>query len=208
MTYYEKLENNIVYFKGVIPNYQEIIDVAEKTNSPAVTEWETWYAYGSKSEYGEIKYLKRKEIKNITDDEQKTNSLFIIDSLTDKMIECSKKYAELFSIDQKELDFAASVIKNEQTTIGLYKYFENASMGPHVDFNDENNYLAYTIVVYLNDDYEGGELYFNDFDIKVKPQAGSIMMYPSFAPYRHESLKIKSGRKMLITHHWRSFDHK
>ena len=208
MTYYEKLEDNIVYFKGVIPNYQEIIDLAEKTSTPAVTAWETWYANGSKSEYGEIKNLKRKEIKNITDLKEKNNSLFVIDSLTDKMIECSQKYAEIFNIDKQELDFAASVIKNEQTTIGLYKYFEDAHMGPHVDFNDENDYLAYTIVVYLNDNYEGGELYFNDFDIKVKPQAGSIMMYPSFAPYTHESLKIQKGRKMLITHHWRSFEHK
>jgi predicted 2-oxoglutarate/Fe(II)-dependent dioxygenase YbiX len=75
-------------------------------------------------------------------------------------------------------------------------------MGSHVDFNEDNYYLAYTIVVYLNDDYEGGELYFNDLDIKIKPQAGSIIMYPSSSPYSHQSLKVLKGRKMLITHHW------
>ena len=207
MTYYEKLEDNIVYFKGVIPNYQEIIDIAEKTNTAAVTSWEIWYPHASTSKRGEIKYLKRNEIQNIVDLKDRENSLFVIDSLTDKMIECSTKYAEIFSIDKKELDFAASVLKNERTTIGLYKYFENADMGPHVDFNDESNYLAYTIVIYLNDNYEGGELHFNEFDIKVKPQAGSIIMYPSFAPYVHESLRITKGRKMLVTHHWRSYDH-
>ena len=77
-------------------------------------------------------------------------------------------------------------------------------MGPHVDYNEDNNYLEYTIVVYLNDDYEGGELYFNEFDIKLKPKAGSIVMYPSTFPYTHESLEVLKGRKCLITHHWRN----
>ena len=71
----------------------------------------------------------------------------------------------------------------------------------HADHGPAYN-TTVSVVVYLNDDYEGGELYFNDLDIKIKPQAGSIIMYPSSAPYSHQSLKVLKGRKMLITHHW------
>jgi hypothetical protein len=204
---YKKLENNIVYFESVIPNYQELIDIAEKTETEALTGWNAWCAYGSTAEYGEIKYLSRKKLNDVKNKEEKNNSAFVIDSLINVMAECAKKYAEIYNIDKNHLDFAVDVLNNENTKIGIYKYFENADMGPHVDFNDENDYLAYTIVVYLNDNYEGGELYFNEFDIKVKPKAGSVMMYPSFKPYVHESLTVTKGRKMLITHHWRSFDH-
>ena len=120
------------------------------------------------------------------------------------MILCARKYAEIFNIDSNKVDYAANILKENETEIGIYKYFEGQSMGPHVDYNEDNNYLEYTIVVYLNDDYEGGELYFNEFDITLKPKAGSIVMYPSTFPYTHESLKVIKGRKCLITHHWRN----
>jgi predicted 2-oxoglutarate/Fe(II)-dependent dioxygenase YbiX len=118
------------------------------------------------------------------------------------MSECAIEYADIFNIDRDALYYAVSLLTDPRTTMGINKYDEGAFMGSHVDFNEDNYYLAYTIVVYLNDDYEGGELYFNDLDITIKPEAGSIIMYPSSAPYAHQSLKVLKGRKMLITHHW------
>jgi predicted 2-oxoglutarate/Fe(II)-dependent dioxygenase YbiX len=67
--------------------------------------------------------------------------------------------------------------------------------------------LLYTVIVYLNDDYDGGELYFKNFDIKIKPKAGSIVIFPSVKPYIHESLPVLTNRKMLITHYWSNMEH-
>ena len=120
------------------------------------------------------------------------------------MILAIKEYGNIFNIDQSKIQYASNILLEDETEIGIYKYFEGQSMGSHVDYNEDNNYLEYTIVIYLNDDYEGGELYFSEFDIKLKPKAGSIVMYPSSFPYLHESLKITKGRKSLITHHWRN----
>jgi hypothetical protein len=50
-------------------------------------------------------------------------------------------------------------------------------------------------VIYLNDDYEGGELWFPYLDIKFKPQAGDIILFPSTFIYAHSSLKVTSGTK-------------
>jgi Rps23 Pro-64 3,4-dihydroxylase Tpa1-like proline 4-hydroxylase len=206
MTEYKKIEDKIVYFESTILDYQKIIDVFEKTQTSAVTDWTPWYAYGEspKIQYGEIKKLKRGKLKEVLDEEKRKDSLFVIDRLVDSMIECARKYAEIFSIDNKKTEYAVNILKENETEIGIYKYFEGQTMGPHVDYNEDNNYLEYTIVVYLNDDYEGGELYFNEFDIKLKPKAGSIVMYPSTFPYTHESLEVLKGRKCLITHHWRN----
>ncbi len=72
-------------------------------------------------------------------------------------------------------------------------------MGPHQDMVDPNRDTI-TISVYLNDEYEGGEIAVveGDLNIAIKAKAGSIVIFPS--NYRHESRLLKSGRKMLITH--------
>lgn len=198
----ERPETNIVYFKGVIKNYQEIIDAIESLSNDAVSEWRPWNGHGSSTRYGDIKDVRKDKIVEINSDKDRAKAAFAINCLTNKMSECAIEYADIFNIDRDALYYAVSLLTDPRTTMGINKYDEGAFMGSHVDFNEDNYYLAYTIVVYLNDDYEGGELYFNDLDITIKPEAGSIIMYPSSAPYAHQSLKVLKGRKMLITHHW------
>ena len=198
----ERPETNIVYFKGVIKNYQEIIDAIESLSNDAVSDWRPWNGHGSSTRYGDIKDVRKDKIVEINSDKDRAKAAFAINCLTNKMSECAIEYADIFNIDRDALYYAVSLLTDPRTTMGINKYDEGAFMGSHVDFNEDNYYLAYTIVVYLNDDYEGGELYFNDLDIKIKPEAGSIIMYPSSAPYAHQSLKVLKGRKILITHHW------
>lgn len=198
----ERPEENIVYFKGVIKNYQEIIDAIESLSNDAITEWRPWNGHGTDTRYGDIKDVRKDKIVEINSDKDRAKAAFAVTCLTSKMAECAIEYANIFNIDREALYYAVSLLTDPRTTMGINKYDEGAFMGSHVDFNEDNYYLAYTIVVYLNDDYEGGELYFNELDITIKPEAGSIIMYPSSAPYSHQSLKVLKGRKMLITHHW------
>ncbi len=198
----ERPETNIVYFKGAIKNYQEIIDAIESLSNDAVSDWRPWNGHGSSTRYGDIKDVRKDKIVEINSDKDRAKAAFAINCLTNKMSECAIEYADIFNIDRDALYYAVSLLTDPRTTMGINKYDEGAFMGSHVDFNEDNYYLAYTIVVYLNDDYEGGELYFNDLDITIKPEAGSVIMYPSSAPYSHQSLKVLKGRKILITHHW------
>lgn len=46
---------------------------------------------------------------------------------------------------------------------------------------------------YLNDDYEGGELYFTDTGVCIKPQKNSIIMMESQAP--HGVLPVTKGKR-------------
>jgi len=58
---------------------------------------------------------------------------------------------------------------------------------------------AVSAVVYLNDDYEGGEIFFPRLDnLKVKPGFGDIAIFPSNYMYEHASLPMKSGTKYCV----------
>ena len=53
-------------------------------------------------------------------------------------------------------------------------------------------------VGYLNDDYEGGELIFPRFDLKIKPEPGDLVVFPSTFIYEHSSEPIINGDKYSV----------
>ena len=65
---------------------------------------------------------------------------------------------------------------------------------------DHGPYYVCTIsaVIYLNDDYEGGEIEFTRHGLVVKPEAGDIIVFPSNFVYEHSSLEVISGTKYSV----------
>lgn len=57
-------------------------------------------------------------------------------------------------------------------------------------------------VLYLNTDYEGGEIYFPDHDIKLKPEAGTLVWFPGTAEYLHGVQPVTQGRRITIASFW------
>jgi hypothetical protein len=56
-----------------------------------------------------------------------------------------------------------------------------------------------SIVVYLNDDYEGGEIWFPRLDnLTIKPKTGDIVVFPSTYIYEHASQDMISGTKYSV----------
>jgi hypothetical protein len=85
------------------------------------------------------------------------------------------------------------------------------SLQYHTDthhFNEDSPGLkfAVTCTMYLNDDYEGGEISFLDEStgkiIKYKPKAGDVLVFPSGEPYYHGTHKVLSGDRYIIRTWW------
>lgn len=79
----------------------------------------------------------------------------------------------------------------------LLKYSDNQYYGKHYD-GTSYNHRALSAICYLNDDYDGGELEFVNFKIKIKPQAGMLILFPSSFAYSHIAHPIVSGTKYAI----------
>jgi len=56
-----------------------------------------------------------------------------------------------------------------------------------------------SIVGYLNDDFEGGETFFDRQNIKVKPKAGSAIVFPAGYTHPHQALPVLRGHKYAFT---------
>lgn len=71
----------------------------------------------------------------------------------------------------------------------------------HFQVHSDHGY-SYTCVLssvgYLNDDYDGGELYFDKFNIKIKPKSGDLYLFPSSFIYSHAALPVNEGVKYSI----------
>ncbi len=106
----------------------------------------------------------------------------------------------LRSIYQKTSDLLsvpAECIENLQ----IVRYAEGQEFKVHFDSN-KGNARVHTLLVYLNDAFEGGETYFPEIDLKVKPRKGRMLYFLNRdAGYRnipfsaHAGLAVRNGIK-------------
>ena len=79
----------------------------------------------------------------------------------------------------------------------LLKYTENNFLEWHID-DGASNRSRVSMLYYLNDDYEGGELEFANFDGLIKPKKGDIIIFPSSFAYKHRVRKVTKGVRYVI----------
>lgn len=97
-------------------------------------------------------------------------------------------------------DYTSEPLQMESFT--LVRYTEGQFFGEHSDEVEGLN-RKLSIVIYLNDDYEGGEIYFRNLNLTIKPRANSLVMFPSTEEFVHEAKPVLSGTKYAITSFWR-----
>jgi hypothetical protein len=102
-----------------------------------------------------------------------------------------------------------NITMNYREAVNFVKYGKDEHFDVHSDHGDQYT-CTVSSVMYLNDDYEGGELYFKNFDYKYKPCAGDIVISPANYIYAHASLPVKSGIKYaaVTMYDWNDKFHK
>lgn len=74
----------------------------------------------------------------------------------------------------------------------LMRYGIGQKFDKHMD--DHFNYpRRISLIYYANDAYEGGELEFDQFKLKIKPSKGQLVLFPSSYVYSHTVHPVTSG---------------
>lgn len=61
-----------------------------------------------------------------------------------------------------------------------------------------------SLLIYLNDGYEGGTLRFDHFDYTLRPRAGMLVFFPSDSRYLHQAMPVTSGQRFAVVS-WAAF---
>lgn len=196
------LEYNIIYWENAISYPEELVGfINELDQQPEsytrIPKWASWHASNDVDTiYGTEKFIEVANLKKPTGNNAiDMKTLYVVNSLTMAVEMCAQRFAEAKQMDKSE-------IKLDLRNIPLKKYNTGQGMGPHYDGQDGDTNLRYSMVTYLNDDYEGGELHFRNQNITIKPKAGSLVLFPSQQPYEHESKPVTKGEKYMFTSHW------
>lgn len=194
-------ENNIWYWENALSfpveltQFIEDIDLVPESY-PRISKWENWIASNDDDTvYGATKIINTQALKQSTgSDMVDKRTLYIANSLSMGFEMCYDRYIDGHRLDKSKYDLPLNQIP-------IKKWNQDQYMGPHFDGQDGNSKLAFSLVAYLNDDYEGGEIHFKDHNVTIKPKAGSMIMFPSQLPYVHEVKPIISGTRYMSPAH-------
>ena len=108
--------------------------------------------------------------------------------------------------DIYEAQFAAVEDYRKDYNIMPLKYWEAFNFikyGPGQHFKEHHDHgysynCTVSLVAYVNDDYEGGELYFRLQGLNIQAQAGDLYIVPSNFMYPHQAMPVHSGTKYSI----------
>lgn len=92
--------------------------------------------------------------------------------------------------------FETSVVQDEGLNVLKYEGADNYTY--HVDASWDM-YRTISALIYLNPNkYEGGHTHFKYFDLSVKPENPSIVLFPSNYLYLHSAKPVTKGRKYVV----------
>lgn len=158
----EVLHDKIYYYTDAINDFDTFmatIDELDNIGSPdgVVNNWDLWTSSNDKSFIYGVTKTYNADVINKLDDPIKEKMSYIYNSVMDTFNRVSKDFAEALGDTDEPRIFPVFNIK---------KYNENVYMGSHFDQLDGDKTLRYSLVMYLNDDCEGGEISFQlkDYD--------------------------------------------
>ena len=198
---YNVLDLGLVYYRNVIPDAARTIklinELSDKvkatgqTNS-AVSDWVPWIDDHMDKPFCYKFNIYRHELID-NNDPYRDELLAIADSLYGSLDKVWDHYSnELYP-------WAGRVVKSEEPGDGVLRYEQDGGHLPaHQDLGVSSRMVS--TVSYLNDNYSGGEIEFQHSGVKIKPEAGSIVIFPSNYLCVHEVMPVTSGTRYAMPH--------
>lgn len=159
----EILHQKVYYYTDAIENFDKFmstlneLDTMEYDDTSKLNVWQTWTSSNNQDTiYGETKVFDPNAIAKFGGSVGE-KSKYIYDAVINTFYNVCKDYAEAMGDFDEPRLFPMFNIK---------KYYTGMAMGAHFDQLDGDKTLRYSLVMYLNDDCEGGEISFQlkDYD--------------------------------------------
>lgn len=209
------LNREIVYpkvnvYRNALSNHKDLLQILKESekNIPEdslFTEWKDWYGLGIMMNLG-LPTNRKPTITNSNHPIIKDQEKFLND-VANIFFQTTDHYINEWDIDISGWQYSGlSVCK-----YNISREDQELAMTYHTDYYGPGRdrpglKFGITCTVYLNDDYDGGEISFLHMDtgdiIDYKPKAGDIVVFPSDEPYYHGVKGIHGDNKYFIRIFW------
>lgn len=194
---FEILAPGMVYYKNAIANPDLLIDTLELIQTKLsngikseAKQWHEWNGANPDIEKFCHRYFIVEPSKVNENDPLYKEIAFIYNGVFNGINNAFEHYSN------KMYPFAAKNIKSSEGLLSILKYSKSGYLPEHQDQGVSSRVLS--TVGYLNDNYVGGEIHFPYVNITIKPEAGSVIFFPSNFVYVHQVKPIEDGTRYAI----------
>lgn len=190
---FEVIAPGIHVYHDVLPPELNIVSVVEdylRDNNDNATWGEALVGYRDKKpDYRDCFDFKFKPSTHLAkgSSPQEQALVEMYDATYFRQLQAVKHYCGLYNVGE---------IKYWEAT-NFVKYEKGQHFALHADHGYSYN-CTVSLVAFPEDNFEGGELEFDLWNLKIKPRAGDLLIFPSNFMYPHRSLPVIEGTKYSL----------
>lgn len=183
---FEEITDELISIDNFLTD-EELSFIWDKINSSSQSDWEVEYLGNLKNFC--LEKFGRDDVENLVAE----GKFEITQNWEDKNLNISKHkeyrafYERLNSIvieSDKELELSGfATIQRMQPGVELKSHTDQ-----HTDPS-----IKYAAILYINDDYNDGELFFKNIDISIRPKPRCLLIFPGNEKYEHGVKHVSDG---------------
>lgn len=193
----EKLAPGIYSYKNVFPESLDYVNKIEKLADSKKIAWVPSFNKKHTSEEQAKQFFRIVDTIGLPLESQVPDKVDKNLESTKTILDFSKALKENFDVYLKDYVDEHGVSLSNQEPFGLLKYGNGSKFDKHIDNGMMFNRTV-SLVYYANDEYVGGEIYFDQFDLKILPQKNQLLLFPSNYIYSHAISEVSSGVRYAI----------
>jgi hypothetical protein len=108
----------------------------------------------------------------------------------------------------KEIELGYQVEKIYPDLTQIVRWYPGQEQHPHADDmtdvegTDWFHHRDFGAIIYLNDGYTGGETYYPDYGVSIKPEVGMLAIHPGDTDHMHGVTRVEGGMRYTIASFW------
>lgn len=183
---FEELTDDLICIENFLTD-EELDFFMDKINSASQADWEIEYMSNLKTFC--LEKFGRDDVDNLVAE----GKFEITQNWSDKNLNIGSypeyrvfynRLAELVSESDETLELSGlATIQRMQPSVELKSHTDQ-----HTDPS-----IRYATIIYINDDYNDGELFFKNFNLKIKPKPKSLLIFPGNEQYEHGVEAVSEG---------------
>ena len=193
---HQELYDGVYYYENVISDPQRLMEVIESTEGvdelqEIIANWVDWGVEADRGTvywYGKRKRVLLNDLDDIDSVEVSEESRAVCKEIFDTIFDGFRAVCDDYKV-KRNIDDEVIVLNQ----MNVHKYKENTWMGTHHDAQEGDTRLKYSLLLYINDDYKDGELFFRNLDIKLRPKPKTLLIFPGNEKYEHGVETVSDG---------------